>query len=92
MDMAWFRDLSITIMGFVITVVFIIVAIVVYKLYGAATSTMKSVRAASKDVSDTVSIVREAIKPFVMIMTMIQAIRQGFEQVTRKNKKQEEDE
>jgi gas vesicle protein len=92
MDMAWFRDLSITIMGFVITVVFIIVAIAVYKLYGAATATMKSVRAASKDVSDTVAIVREAIKPFVMIMTMIQAIRQGFEQVTRKNKKQEEDE
>jgi len=40
MDMAWFRDLSIIIMGLVTTVVLIFTAVLVYRLYRITKSTL----------------------------------------------------
>ncbi len=69
--------MSITILGFVTTVVLIFVAVIVYRLYCVAKSTLLSVKAALKSVSDTVTLVREeGIKPLITILALIQGIRQ----------------
>jgi hypothetical protein len=49
----WFRDLSITILGFVTTTVLIFTTILVYRLYRTLTSTLLLVNAASKIALDT---------------------------------------
>ena len=89
MDIEWFRDLSITILGLVTTVVLIFMAVIVCRLYGVAKSTLLSVQAASKSVSDTVTLVREeGIKPLITILALIQGIRAGFESISKIFKKE----
>ncbi len=50
MGIEWFRDLSITILGFVTTAVLIFTAVLVYRLYRTITSTLLMVKAASNGV------------------------------------------
>jgi hypothetical protein len=79
MGIEWFRDLSITILGFVTSVVLIFMAIMVYRLYREAKSTLEFVRATAKTVQETVTMVQEGIKPILPIMAIIQGVRGGFE-------------
>jgi hypothetical protein len=79
MGIEWFRDLSITILGFVTTTVLIFGAILVYRLYRTLRSTLLMVKEASKIVYDTVSMVQEGIKPLLSIVSLIKGIRGGFE-------------
>jgi len=58
----WFRDLSIVILGFVTTAVFIFVAVLVYRLYRRIKPTLLLVEATSKIAYDTATLVRESIK------------------------------
>jgi len=58
----WFRDLSITILGFVTTGVLIFVAILVYRLYRKITTTLFLVQTLMKSINDTVSTVEDMIK------------------------------
>ncbi|HEX9896833.1 MAG TPA: hypothetical protein VGA85_04130 [Dehalococcoidales bacterium] len=62
MDMEWFRDLSITILGFVTTGVLIFVAILVYRLYRKITATFDLIQTLMKSINDTVNTVEEIIK------------------------------
>jgi len=62
MDIGWFRDLSITILGFVTTAVLIFTAIIIYRLYRKITTTLFLVQTLMKSVSDTVNTVEEFIK------------------------------
>jgi hypothetical protein len=75
----WFRDLSITILGFVTTAVLIFVAILAYRLYRTIKSTVLLIKATSKIAFDTVSLVQEGIKPLLPILTLIQGICGGFQ-------------
>ena len=88
MDIEWFRDLSITILGLVTTVVLIFMAVIVCRLYGVAKSTLLSVKAASKITYDTVTLVQEGIKPLITILALIQGIRAGFESISKIFKKE----
>ncbi len=87
MSIEWFRDLSITILGFVTTAVLIFTAILVYRLYRTIKSTLLLVKAASKIVGDTVTMVQEGIKPLLTILAVIQGIRGGFECFIKKGRK-----
>jgi len=74
----WFRDLSITILGFVTTVVLIFAAILVYRLYRKAKSALKLAESAAKKAYDTVTVVQEFIKPLLPIISLIQGICGGL--------------
>ena len=88
MGIEWFRDLSITILGFVTSVVLIFMAIMVYRLYREVKSTLRLVNAAAKTVRDTVTLVQEIIKPLLPILALIQGIRGGFEIISKMFKKE----
>ena len=79
MGIEWFRDLSITILGFVTSAVLIFTPIMVYRLYREAKSTLVLVKATAKTVQETVTLVQEGIKPMLPIMAIIQGVRGGFE-------------
>jgi len=79
MGIEWFRDLSITILGFVTSVVLIFIAIMVYRLYRQVNSTLLLVKATAKTVQGIVTLVEESIKPMLPIMAIIQGVRGGFE-------------
>ena len=88
MDIEWFRDLSITILGFVTTAVLIFAAVLFYRLYRTVKSTLLLVKTTSKIVHDTVSLAQEAIKPLLSILTLIQGFCGGFEGFSRIFKKE----
>lgn len=62
MNIEWFRDLSITILGFMTTAVLIFAAIIIYRLYRKITTTLFLVQTLMKSVNDTVNTVKEVIK------------------------------
>jgi len=62
MGIEWFRDLSIIIMGFVTVVVFIFIAVLVYRLYRTLKSILSRVEATSKIAHDTVIKIQENIE------------------------------
>jgi hypothetical protein len=78
MDMTWFRDLSITILGFVTTAVLIFASILGYRLYRKAKSALQLAEAAAKKAYDTVTVVQEFIKPLPSIISLIQGICGGL--------------
>jgi methyl-accepting chemotaxis protein len=62
MDIVWFRDLSIAVLGLVTTVVLIFASIIIYRLYRKMTMTLSLVQILAKSVDDTVNTVEEVIK------------------------------
>ena len=78
MDMTWFRDLSITILGFVTTAVLIFASIMGYRLYRKAKSALQLAESAAKKAYDTVTVVQEFIKPLLPIISLIQGICGGL--------------
>lgn len=78
MDIAWFRDLSITILGFVTSVVLIFITVLIYRLYHMTISMLSQVKAASKIVYDVAALVQECLKPLIPVLAFIQGIRNGF--------------
>jgi len=80
--------LSIAILGLVTTAFLIFGAVVVYRLYRVAKSTLLAVKAAAEIVGDAVNLVQEGIKSLVTILAVIQGIRQGFDRLTKKFRKE----
>jgi hypothetical protein len=78
MDMAWFRDLSITILCFVTTGVLILASILGYRLYRKAKSALQLAEAAAKKAYDSVTVVQEFIKPLIPIISLVQGICGGL--------------
>jgi methyl-accepting chemotaxis protein len=58
----WFRDLSITIMGFVTAAVLIFAAFIIYRLYRKITATLFLAQTLMNSVNNTVITVEELIK------------------------------
>jgi hypothetical protein len=83
MGIEWFRDLSITILGFVMTGVLIFIALLVYRLYRTTKSTLLLIKATSKIAYDTVSLVQEGIRPLLSIITFIQGLRGGLQGISK---------
>jgi hypothetical protein len=74
----WFRDLSITILGFVTTAVLIFASILGYRIYRKAKSALQLAESAAKKAYDTVTVVQEFIKPLLPIISLIQGICGGL--------------
>jgi methyl-accepting chemotaxis protein len=62
MDMAWFRDLSITVLGFLTSVVLIFAAILFCSLYRKITATLALVQTLIKSINITVNTLEGVIK------------------------------
>jgi hypothetical protein len=85
MDIEWFRDLSIAILGFVTTAVLIFVTVLIYRLYRRANSALLLAKSTSKIAYDTVSMVQQG--PLITILTLIQGIREGCKGISKIFKK-----
>jgi hypothetical protein len=88
MGIEWFRDLTIIIMGLVVSVLLIFAAILMYRLYRVLNSTLLIVKAASKSAYDSITLIQEALKPLLPIMVLIQGISGGFECISKMFKKE----
>ena len=75
MDIEWFRDLSVTILGFAATLVFIISAVVLLRLYSTIQTVLKEMRMASMLAHDTAARVHEGMRPIFTVLEMIQDMR-----------------
>ena len=88
MDMAWFRDLSITILGFVATVALIFASILGYRLYRKAKSVLQLAESTMQSAEDIVTLVKEFIKPMLPVMALIQGICGGLGNIGNMFKKE----
>jgi branched-subunit amino acid permease len=77
----WFRDLSITILGFVTSAVLIFVTVLIYRLYRKANSALQLAKSTSKIAYDTVTLVQQG--PLITILTLIQGIRGGYKGISK---------
>lgn len=88
MDIAWFRDLSITIMGLITSAVLIFAAILAYRLYKITRLTLLKVREASQKACDTITTVQEGIKPLLQITSIIQFVIEAIKSIGKMFKKE----
>ncbi len=77
MDIEWFRDLSVTILGFAATLGLIIGAIVLLRLYSSVQAVLKEMRMASMIAHDTAARVHEGMRPVFAFLEMVQDMREG---------------
>ena len=70
------------------TAVLIFIAVLAYRLYRTAKSTLLMAKAASKMAYDTLTLVQEAIKPVLSILALIKGIREGLEGISKIFKKE----
>ena len=92
MDIAWFRDLVICILGLVIAVVAIFIAVLVYLLYKRVRSLLDSVKTISATVNEITSAVKdEIVRPVVQFVALIRGVLQGIDLVSKCFKKEEKE-
>lgn len=84
MGIEWFRDLSITILAFVLTVVIILMAIALLRIYRELNSAVLIVKATSKSVHEMVVAIQESIKPTMAIVAAVQGIKAGIERILKR--------
>ena len=89
MDMAWFRDLSITILGLVTTVALIFASILAYRLYRKAKSVLQLAESTMQSAEDIVDLVKDFIKPIFPIIAIIQGICGGLGNIGNMFKKED---
>ena len=90
MDINWFRDLIICILGLVATGVLIFIAVLLYSFYHRTKSILDSIETSSRTIQGITSYVgSEVAKPLIQVVALIQGIRQGIDTVSKFFKKQE---
>lgn len=87
MGIEWYRDLSITILGFVTTGVLIFASVMFYQLRCEAKSALQSVKEASQSVSDTVAMVQDGLRPLFPVLALIQGLLGGVKHIGKIFKK-----
>ena len=85
MDIEWFRDLSITVLGFVTSAALIFVTVLIYRLYRRANSALLLAKSASKIAYDTVAMVQQG--PLITILALVKGIRGGCKGIRKVFKK-----
>ena len=87
MNIEWYRDLSITVFGFVASGVLIFLAVLLYLLYRRASHILDSVKAASSAIKTIISYISyEVIKPLFRFMKGIREGISAFSQFSEKRK------
>jgi hypothetical protein len=84
MGIEWFRDLSIIILAVVASIVSIFCAAICFNFYRNLKSTLLSVKAATRSVEETVTLIREeGIKPLLQITAVFKGICLMFENIKK---------
>jgi len=88
MGIEWFRDLSITIMGFAAATVSIVLAIVVLRLQRNAKEVLQELKVASVLARDTAEMVHDGVQPVASILGFFRAMSSESERSsTREHKR-----
>ncbi|MEA2086449.1 MAG: hypothetical protein U9O84_05395 [Chloroflexota bacterium] len=92
MTLEWLRDLIIVICGIAGTLIAVLIAILIFRLYrqlkeitDSAKTTVKGVQSTWSFLSDTV------VQPLIQITSLIQGIRQAINAVTKRAARERED-
>lgn len=97
MEIAWFRDLAICILGLVAILAIIFITIIVFVLYRKVKRIMDSAESISVSAKGIVADVRESVdsvkgevlSPVIQLMAIVQGVRQGMDVFGKFFKKEE---
>ncbi len=79
MNIEWFRDLAICILGFGATAVIVLIGVLALLLYRKLRPILDSVKATTKTVENVSSCVEEeVVRPLAQLAAFVQGIRQAF--------------
>ncbi len=86
MELEWFRDLSITVFGFTATIIFIVIAILFFRLYRMARIALSELRQASVIAHDTAAAMQDGMQPVFDLLAAVRGIRDGLQRSRRTHK------
>ena len=87
MGIEWYRDLSVTILGFGATAVLLVLSIVVLRLQRTAGQALKEIKAASILARESAEIVRDGVEPVASILGIVRAVSRGSERGSGRDEK-----
>ena len=87
MNIEWYRDLSVTILGFGATAVLLIMMIVALRLQRSATQVLKELKAASILARESAEIVRDGVEPVASILGIAKAVSHRSDRNSRRDEK-----
>jgi len=87
MGIEWYRDLSVTILGFGATAVLFILMIVALRLQRSAGQVLKELKSASVLARESAEIVRDGVEPVASILGIVKAVGHGSERGSRRDEK-----
>lgn len=87
MGIEWFRDLSITVMGFAGALAAIVGTIVLLRLQRKTNVVLEELKAASILAHDTAEIVHDGVRPMAAVVSFFRAMSQGTDRDREKEKK-----
>jgi formyltetrahydrofolate synthetase len=79
MGIEWYRDLSVTILGFGATAVLLVLMIVALRLQRGANQVLKELKAASILARESAEMVRDGVEPLASLLGMVKTITRGPE-------------
>ena len=84
MDVVWFRDLVVSVLGVVAIGALIFISILSFKLYHRIRSILDSIKATSRTAQTLSSYLGEEVaKPVIQLVALVQGIRQGVDAVSK---------
>jgi len=87
MGIEWYRDLSVTILGFGATAVLFILMIVALRLQRSVNQVLKELKAASIIARESAEIVREGVEPLASLAGFFKAVSRKSERGSTRNEK-----
>ncbi len=87
MGIEWYRDLSVTILGFGATAVLFIMMIVALRLQRNANQVLKELKAASILARESAEIVRDGVEPVASILGIAKAVSRRSDRSSKRDDK-----
>ena len=93
MNIEWFRDLAVCILGFGATVVIVFIGVLAFLLYRKLRPILDSVKATTSTMQNISSCVEEEVaRPLIQVASFVQGVHQAVGLVSRFSKKKGEKE
>ncbi len=84
MDIQWFRDLAVCILGLGVTIVAIFIGVIAFLLYRKLTPILNSVKSTTKTVENISNCVEDEVaKPLAQLASFVQGISQALSLVRK---------
>ncbi len=87
MGIEWYRDLSVTILGFGATAVLFILMIVALRLQRSANQVLKEMKAASVLARESAEIVRDGVEPLAALAGLVKAVSHKSDRSSTRDEK-----